>query len=206
MCLKALPNSADTLTWAGLGPLYARFFKLCLIAFVSVQLAHNAHNKEDFECTKWEHRALYNNTNNTQTHMHTLMPVSAALTTFASGEMARCVPVLNACWPDFAFVCYIWWGFSSVLTDKPGAILTPVQVPCAAWDFSPSQLSVQTRLQCPYSPHVHSHASASEWTLKSPTPLFGHTKIQHTWIGMANTALATAVPYLSKVTWISCKG
>ena len=95
-------------------------------------------------CTKWEHRALYNNTNNTQTHMLTLMPVSVALTTFTSGEMARCVPVLNACWPDFAFARYIWWGFSSVLTDKPGAVLTPVQVPCVAWDFSPSQLSVQT--------------------------------------------------------------
>jgi len=60
-------------------------------------------------------------------------------------------------------------------------------------------------LQCLYSPHVHSYASTSEWTWKSPTPLFGHTKIQHTWRGMGSTALVTAVPYLRKVTWISCK-
>ena len=52
-------------------------------------------------------------------------------------------------------------------TEKPGAMLTGVRVPCASWDFfffffffflSPSQLSVQTLLPCPYSPRVKSYA------------------------------------------------
>ena len=38
----------------------------------------------------------------------------------------------------------------------------------AARDFFPSHLSVQTLLQCPYSPRVQSHASASVRTLRIP--------------------------------------
>ena len=63
-----------------------------------------------------------------------------------------------------------------------------VQVPGAARDFSPSHLPVQTLLWCP------------------AVQLFGHTEILHTLIGMGNTALAAAVPYPGKASWISCMG
>ena len=39
---------------------------------------------------------------------------------------------------------------------------------CSKGFFSQSQLSVQTLLQCPYSPHVQLHASTSVHTLKFP--------------------------------------
>ena len=58
---------------------------------------------------------------------------------------------------------------------------------------------MQTLLQCPYCPHAQSHASTSVCTLKIRTlaaiPLFGHTEILHTPIGMGSAALAAAVPY-----------
>ena len=43
------------------------------------------------------------------------------------------------------------------------------------------------------------------WCMLKPqtlaaTPLFGHTQILQTLIGMGSTALAAAVPYLGKVT------
>ena len=37
-------------------------------------------------------------------------------------------------------------------------------------------------------------------------PLFGHTKILHTLIGMGSTVLVAAVPYPGKAIWISHKG
>ena len=63
------------------------------------------------------------------------------------------------------------WGTAQLVghsTEKPGTILMWVRVPGAAKDFSPSQLSVQTLLQCPYSPHVQLHASTAVHTLKFP--------------------------------------
>ena len=55
------------------------------------------------------------------------------------------------------------------LTEKPGTILTQLRVSGAARNFfSQHQLPVQTLLQCPYSPHVQSHASTSVSTLKIP--------------------------------------
>ena len=69
-----------------------------------------------------------------------------------------------------------------------------------------SQLSVQT-LTAPVS---KSHASTSVHTLKSRTlaviPVFEHTKILHTLIGVGSAALAAAVPYPGKATRISRKG
>ena len=51
-------------------------------------------------------------------------------------------------------------------------------------------------------PGVQSHASTSVRTLKIPmlaaVPLFGHTKILHTLLGMGSAALAAAVPYLPR--------
>ena len=64
-------------------------------------------------------------------------------------------------------------------TENPGAILTQVQVPRVAGDCSPSQLPVQTLLQCPYSPRVQSHALMSVRMLLAAEPLFGHTEILH---------------------------
>ena len=59
---------------------------------------------------------------------------------------------------------------------------------------------VQTlSVRCPYGPRVQSHASTSVCTYKSQTlsaiPLFGHTKILHTLIGMGSAALAAAELY-----------
>ena len=53
-------------------------------------------------------------------------------------------------------------------TEKPGVILMLVWVPSAARDFSPSQLLVQTLLQCLCSPCVQPHASKSVHMLKIP--------------------------------------
>ena len=54
------------------------------------------------------------------------------------------------------------------------------------------------------------HVSTSMCTLKIPTragiPLFGHTKILHTLIGMGSTALAAAVSHQGKATRIFRKG
>ena len=94
-------------------------------------------------------------------------------------------------------------------TEKPGAILTWVRVPGVAnkKKFLLGQLSVQTLLRCPYSPRVQSHASTPVCTLKIPPklaaiPLFGHTSILHSLIGMGRAVLvpANVVPYPGKAT------
>ena len=63
---------------------------------------------------------------------------------------------------------------------------------------------MQTLLRCLYSPgRVQSHASTFVRTLKiykknplAAIPLFGHTKILHTLIGLGSAALAASVvPY-----------
>ena len=81
---------------------------------------------------------------------------------------------------------------------------------CSKGFFSQSQLPVQTLLQCLYSPRVQMHVPTSVCTLKiqtlAATPLCGHTKILRTQIGMGSAALAAAVSYPGKATWISHKG
>ena len=97
-------------------------------------------------------------------------------------------------------------------TEKPGTILPPVRVPGTARDFYP-RINFQCRyflLRCPHSPREQSHASTSVRVKKSQTleaiPLFGHTKILHTPIGMGSAALAAAVPYPGKTSRIFRKG
>ena len=82
---------------------------------------------------------------------------------------------------------------------------------CGKGFFSRSQLPVQTLLRCPYSPRVQSHASTAVHTLKSQTlavvPMFEHTKILYTLIGVGSAALiAAAMPNPGKSTRNSCKG
>ena len=90
--------------------------------------------------------------------------------------------------------------------------------PLCGKKFPPHQRLVLTLLQCPYSPHVQSHASTSVcrlkipntgsktivWTHKSQTlaaiPLSGLTKTLHTLIRMGSAALAATVPYPGKST------
>ena len=104
-------------------------------------------------------------------------------------------------------------------TEKPGAILTSVRVPSAARIFfSQSQCSVQTLLLFSYSPCVtvlkyacinFCAALYKPQTLgyiQMAIPLFGHTKILQTLIGMGSAALAAAVPYPGEATRISSKG
>ena len=90
-------------------------------------------------------------------------------------------------------------------TEKPGTILTRVQVPGAVRDFSPG-VSFQCRL--PYGVHaapvcssMHHHLGAHK---KSQTlaaiSLLGHTEILHAWLGAGNVALAASVPYPGKAT------
>ena len=81
----------------------------------------------------------------------------------------------------------------------PGTILMRVQFPGAARDFSP-RVNFQftsTHLQRSYSPRVLSHASTSVCMLKPQTltamPVFGHTEILHTLIGVSSAALTAAV-------------
>ena len=81
---------------------------------------------------------------------------------------------------------------------------------CSKGFFSQSQLPVQTLFPCLYSPCVQMHVPPSARTLKiqtlAATPSCGHTKTLHTPIGMGSAALAAAVSYPGKATWISHKG
>ena len=83
-------------------------------------------------------------------------------------------------------------------TKKPGAILTRVRVPGAARDLSP-RVSIPCRLSYVVGTALCAISAISILrTLKTPKhwqPLFGHTKILHTMIGMGNSAFAAAVPY-----------
>ena len=86
-------------------------------------------------------------------------------------------------------------------------------IPIVARDFSTSQLSVQTlAVSGQPLPHptptplyncMHQHLCTlqNSQTLAA-IPLFGHTKILSTLIGMGGTALEAAVPYPGKVTQI----
>ena len=67
----------------------------------------------------------------------------------------------------------------------PGTLLRQVRFPSGARDVSPSQLSVQTLLQCLYSPHVQQHALTSVRTSKtanigSHTLVWTHENPAHT--------------------------
>ena len=73
--------------------------------------------------------------------------------------------------------------------EKTGTILMWVQVPGAARDFCP-KVNFQCRL---------SFSGTSPARTLAAMPLFGHTKIPHTLIGMGSTALVAAVPYPGKV-------
>ena len=87
-------------------------------------------------------------------------------------------------------------------TEKSGTILTRVQVPGAAKDFSP-RVNFQCRLLlCPYSPRVQSRAATSVRTLKmantgSHTIVWTQEEAAHsdTLTGVSSVALATVVPY-----------
>ena len=107
-------------------------------------------------------------------------------------------------------------------TEKPGTILPPVRVPGTARDFYPRinrqgifipestsrvdifSYGVRT------APCVQSHASTTVRVKKSQTleaiPLFGHTKILHTLVGMGSAALAAAAPYPGKTSRILREG
>ena len=86
-------------------------------------------------------------------------------------------------------------------TEKPG--LSPR---CGS-----RQLSVQNLLQALYNPtcaiafiNIRAHVkNLKHW---QPCHCLDTQKILHTLTGMGSVALATAVPYPSKVTWISHKG
>ena len=83
---------------------------------------------------------------------------------------------------------------------------------CCKGFFSQSQLSVQTLLQCPYSPGVQLHASTSVCMLKIPNTgihiVWTHKNTAHsdTLIKMGSVALVIAVPYSGKVTQICHRG
>ena len=103
---------------------------------------------------------------------------------------------------------------SSVVAYSMGLVIerSLVRVAGTAREFSP-RISFQCRLSYGVStaPRVQSHASTSVRTLQIPNtgshslPLFGHTKILQTLIGMGSAALAAALPYLGKATRISRK-
>ena len=95
-------------------------------------------------------------------------------------------------------------------TEKSGAVLTRVRVPDAARGFLPEPASSVECLTLSVQPRVcirkyQDRGSRQKSQTLTATPLFGHTKIQHTLIGMGSAALAAAVPYPGKATRISCK-
>ena len=95
--------------------------------------------------------------------------------------------------------------------EKPGAIRMRVRVPGAARDFSPGvnfppeltssadSLTVSAQPPCAVACINTLCARYNSHTLAA-TPLFGHTEILHTLIGMGSAALAAAVPYPGMVT------
>ena len=91
------------------------------------------------------------------------------------------------------------WGLLSgqCLTEEPGIILSSNPQCCKGF-FSQSQLSVQTLLQCPYSPGVQLHASTSVCMLKIPNMgihiVWTHKNTAHsdTLIKMGSVALVVA--------------
>ena len=85
------------------------------------------------------------------------------------------------------------------LTEKPGAILTWIRVPDAARDLPPGVSSLTVSVQPPCAMvciniSVHVKNNNKKQKTLAAIPLFGHTKIQHTLIGMGSAALAAAVP------------
>ena len=80
-------------------------------------------------------------------------------------------------------------------TEKQGTTLTRVRAPGPA----AKKIFQCGLVRCPHSPRVRSDSSTSVRRLKiqnqSHIPLFGHTKIVRTMIGMGGTALVAAVPY-----------
>ena len=92
-------------------------------------------------------------------------------------------------------------------TEKPGTVLTWVQVAGAVRDFSP-RVSFQCRLShgvhaAPVCNSMHRHhlgAHKKSQTLAAIS-LLGHTEMLHAWLGAGNVALAAAVPYPGKATY-----
>ena len=84
--------------------------------------------------------------------------------------------------------------------------------PCGMGFFP--KVNFQCRLlQCLYSPpcsvaciNICVHIKNPQQQRWQTYHLFGHTKILHTLIGMGSSALAAAVSYPGKATWISCMG
>ena len=97
------------------------------------------------------------------------------------------------------------------LTEKPNAILTRVQVPGAERDFS-TKVSFRCKLSygvrtAPVCNRMLQHLCAcSKFPVLAAIPLFGHTTILHTLIGMGSAALAADASYSSKTIRISCTG
>ena len=65
---------------------------------------------------------------------------------------------------------------------------------------------MQTLLRCPYISRAQFVRTLEIPNTGSHMPLFGHTKILHTPIGMGSAALAAALLYHGKATRISRKG
>ena len=65
---------------------------------------------------------------------------------------------------------------------------------------------MQTLLRCPYISRAQFVRTLEIPNTGSHRPLFGHTKILHTPIGMGSAALAAALLYHGKATRISRKG
>ena len=97
------------------------------------------------------------------------------------------------------------------LTEKPNAILTRVQVPGAVRDFSTKvnfrcKLSYGVRTAPVCNRMFQQLCACSKFPVPAAIPLFGHTTILHTLIGMGSADLAAAVPYSSKTIRISRTG
>ena len=84
---------------------------------------------------------------------------------------------------------------AQLVEDQTGTSLTQVRFPGGARDFSPSQLSVQTLLWCPYTPmcsHMYLHLCAC-WRSCSPCQSsvdYGNTKIPSMHLRLGSATLS----------------
>ena len=106
-------------------------------------------------------------------------------------------------------------------TEQPGATLTPVRFPGAARDhsinvssyvgshkgfFSQSHISARTLLRCPYRApsamactSICTRVRVEKYQTLAAIPLFEHTEILHTLVGMGRAALTSSVARASQI-------